>query len=331
MKGLLKIPVKYLSKHFADVKVEIPAEKKAYAVAPRSSEQYKEAYKNFDNMFGVFLSKFSDSYPIKQVVKIPYESKIILFGVPVQESKGEIFVRCAIDDQNRLFGIVLDVRKLGIDLTTGETLHIDNCIYATYYGMVRAAVITQYSIVKEDHEFNQKLSNYLYLLFLKAIGAKQFLSREKQLILQLACIYMYYKYYYALKDSAVYNILLKHYNELIEPEKVRAFYSKYKNTLSKYDHIRQLPQLLLDLAVLKIHPNEVLLNMFKLYGLDAFTSIMSTLDTLAALCVVSKYSGSDLFSSSCVVSSKLQSVVEEDILKLVKKVKIVKTKYTSEK
>lgn len=328
MTNFLKIPVKYLSKHFANISLDVPYEAKAYAVAPRDVEQYKEAYKNFDNMFGIFLSKFSDSYPIKQVVKIPYNQKIILFGVSTDQSKDKLFVRCAIDDENRLFGIILDATKLGIDLQTGETLHIDNCIYATYYGMIRAAIITQQKHVKDDHELNQKLSNYLYLLFLKAIGSKQFLSREKQTMLQIACIFLYYKHYYGLKDSAVYNLVSKNYTQLIDPEKVKAFYTKYKNTLSKFTHIRQLPQLLFDITVLKTHPNQVLLNMFKLYGLDAFTSIMFSLDTLAALCVVSKYSASDLFSSSCVVSSKLQSVVEEDVLKLIKKVKIVKSKYT---
>ena len=66
--------------------------------------------------------------------------------------------------------------------------------------------------------------------------------------------------------------------------------------------------------------------MLKLYGLSGFSSIMFGLDTLAAFCVVSKYPASDLFPSTCVVSTKLQESVEDDLVPLTKKVKVVKHK-----
>jgi hypothetical protein len=266
MSKLLKIPAKFMTKYFAHKVTSASSEivrETTYAIAPRTVDTYKEAYNNFDNMFNIFLSKFSDSYRIKKVVKIPFDAKIILFGAPVTELKEKLFVRCALDDQNRLFGIILDTVSLGINMETGDTLNIDNCIYATYFGMIRAAVVTQEKLVKEDEEFNQKMSNYLYLLFLKAIGADQFLSRVKQMMLQIACTFLYYKHYFGMKDSAVYNLITKQYQQLINPDVVKAFYTKYKNALSKFNHIRQIPQFLFDIGLLKTHPNKVLLNIEK--------------------------------------------------------------------
>ena len=129
-----------------NAKLSLTAERQLQ-IFPRTNYQKddlnKKIYETFDEQFKLFLYKLPKNN-VKVIVEKMFNSKLIYFGYSRTEIK-RIFARVVLD-KNKLVGIILNPSVLGIDIATGETDAIDSCIYASYYGALRAAML----IYKDD-------------------------------------------------------------------------------------------------------------------------------------------------------------------------------------
>lgn len=290
----------------------------AVRVRDPNNEVSAKVYSNFDDLFGTYLSKLPNNNVKKYVSEI-FNKKLIFIGFSASRT-GAVFVRALVtDDDSKLAGVVLENEKLGIDMYTGETNNIDDCIYACYYGLLRAAVITNASSISGDYDLHRLLTTYLYQIFLKSIGQRTVYSDKAKNLLRLACIYAYYRHFYKKNHQRAISIIKREYSNSFDKEQLKEFLPLL-NGISKYNSIKEIPKMLIDLNVVHESPNAVLLSFLRTVGNEAFYNIIGSLDHLIATVACLKYP-TDLLGNQAGVSSRLHDNVDNIMEKYLKKLK----------
>ncbi len=282
------------------------------------SEKNQEVYKRFYEDFGLFLKKLPSGKVNKYVSDI-YNKKLIYVGFTKNNKAKEISSRVLLNpDNKKLTAIVLNSDNLDIDLKTGETFNIDDCIYAAYLGLIRAAIILNTDI-KSNKELHQLLTTYMYLIFIKVIGKNTFVTQRQKDFLRLSCVYIYYIYFFNEKHSYAVSILKREYKDIVEKDIFEDFIKQIE--LNKgYTTIKDIPKLLIDLKIIFVDPKQIYMSMIRSLKPIGFYTFIGPLDYFISSLILTKYP-SELFSKYNLTNPKLHDSIEELTEKYIKKIK----------
>lgn len=299
-------PIKY----FSDTSINkslLNSETKVL-VEPRTPKNIEKVYKQFDEDLKLYLSKLTNSI-CKKVVEDLYNRNKIYIGASLSQKINEgLMSRPLIESNSKLVGVTLFSTKLDIDMQTGETSNIDECVYATYQSVIRSfAIINKRDIIK-DHELHKMLSTYLYLVLLRTIGKNNIYSEKQKNFFHVICTYAYYRHYLDYNTNLIYSTIEKYFKD----QNLLNNYDELKPSLSKierYNDIKDLPKMLIDSDVMINNPNNFNMILMKNLKLSGYYSIIGPLDMLLSMAILSRYP-TDLYSRY-VYFDKLQSGIEK--------------------
>ena len=281
----------------------------------------KEVYKNFDELFRIYLSKLPNSH-VKKYVSTLFNKNMIYIGTSTNSKNDAIFSRILLHN-NKLTGIVLDSSVLDIDVSTGNTTSIDDCIYASYFGLIRASMLANQQNVMRDTNLHKLLSNYVYLLALKFLGQQITHNPKYKTLIHLAVVYMYYRHFLAQKHVSAIATIKRDYKDAFKKEYIDEFLPTL-NDLSKYTTMRDLPKVLIDLKLSVDPPNRVMVKMLQLFENVGFYSFIGPFDRFVPMAILSQYP-TNLFNKNVLTSEKVHKAVEEKVIKYIDKLHLSPT------
>lgn len=283
----------------------------------RDFDKNKNQYENFNNSFKTFLTKLPDNN-VKHFVDTIFQKDLVFIGTSPVRNDG-IFSRVLLTNTGKLAGIVLDSSDLNIDLESGETDQIDDCVYASYFGLIRAAVILNKNDVRQNKRLHKLLSTYLFLIMLKVLGKNNLYSEKQKTFVHITCVYAYYKFMLNENVNMIFSILKNDYANVFDTNYLSEFIPMLRK-LKNYESVKDIPKMLVDLNLIRENPNIVIIELLKTLKSSGFYAFIGSLDYFIAMVVLSKYP-SNLFSKDSLTNDKIHSAVEEEIINYVKKIK----------
>ena len=220
-----------------------------------------------------------------------------------------VIARSFITPDDKLAGIALDSQQLGVDPTTGSTNSIDECIYATYFSLVRATVYIHKSDVRKNKDLHKLLSTYLYMLFVKAIGSDKLYSEKQKALVHILSVYIYYKHYLKEKHSYILSIIERDYSKFIGKQYINEFLPAL-DKIQNYTSIKDFPKILIDMKIINESPNVLTISLLKMLRPIGFYCLIGPLDYFTALVVTAKYPV-DFIGSKIPANDKIQNAVED--------------------
>ena len=280
------------------------------------SENNKSIYKTFYDQLGLFLKKLPNN-AVKKNVENLYNKKLIYIGFTQSKTQAkEISCRVLLNEaNNKLTGIVLNSTNLDIDITTGETTNIDNCIYAIYFGLLRASILMNKKI-KSNEDLHKLLTTYIYLIFNKGIGKNVIVTQRQKDFLRLSCIYIYYIYFFNEKHTFAVSILKRKYASMFDKDIFEDFIVKI-NQNKGYTNIKDIPKLLVDLKILFVEYKQVYMTLIKLLKPIGFYTFIGPYDQFVSSMILSKYP-TELFTRQNLTNEKIHQSVETLMEKYIK-------------
>ena len=248
-------------------------------------EENKILYDNFNSQFKSYLTKISYPY-IKKYVSEVYNRDLVFIG-SIMEKNDLIFSRLLIDSSDKLNGIVLNSLFLEINIQSGDTPSIDDCIYSVYGGLVRASILVNKNNVIKNINLHKLICSYLYLIFLKSAGQKIIYNEKQKQFINMICTYTYFTHFLNYKQGPVLSIMKTEFKDFFNKDWFAEFLSLIKNV--KYTRIKDIPSIMIDLNISTDPPARIYLELLKLLGTQGFYSLISSLDQLIQLIIIGKY------------------------------------------
>ena len=281
------------------------------------SKNNQKIYNTFDEDFTAYLTKLPASTMKKQVQQI-FNRQLVYFG----PSKNRDFVinsRALVSKNEKLVGIVLNSYALDININTGSTPQIDEAIYATYYGLVRAATVINKQEIKKDYELHKLVTSFIFLLFLRIFGKNlNVMSSSQKTLLQLLCIYVYFKQFFDERHTHIINLIEKKFvGDIIN----KSDYENYKVSIEKfapYTSFKDIPRALIDFNLSNVSQQQLMMLIIKYVDKSGFYALIGSLDYLIASIIVSKYP-TEIISKGFIVNSEIQNRVEQIFDKYINK------------
>lgn len=279
-------------------------------------EDNRSMYATFNENFKLFLTKMQ-SNNVKKFVEFLFNKGLIFVGI--SKLKNPVFSRLLLGKSDGIAGIVLDSSDLDIDLKTGETPNIDDCIYAVYYSLIRGGVLLNKDEVQRDKELHRNLAIYLNQIFLRSLGKGTIYNEKQKNSILITCIYIFHRHYLQQKHLAALSFLKRNYSNLVDQKTLELVYPLLEST-SKYSTIQDIPKILIDLKILSANPNIVTMNLLKNLGTSGFYNLIGSLDVYIGFVVLSRYP-TGLFPRTSLISDKLHKNVEQIMIKYLDKIK----------
>lgn len=307
-------PIKFFSD--SDVNNILKSEEQKILVLYKDKKNVS-LYSTFNDDFSTYLSKLPNNSVKQQTQNLMNKDLIYLSVAKIKPDN--LFVRILTTIENKLAGVVLDTQQLHIDPTTGSADSIDDCIYATYFGLVRAAVLLNRDEVRQDKDLHKLLATYVYLLLIKAIGADKIYSQKSKDFIHILAIYIYYKYYLKERHPYILTIIERDYSNFIGKDSIEEFMPMLEK-MSTYNSIKDFPKMLIDAKIWNESPNVIIVSLLKILKPMGFYCLIGPLDYLISLAVVSRYP-TDFFSKKCLVNDKIQGSIEKIMIGYANKIK----------
>ncbi|HQF37274.1 MAG TPA: hypothetical protein PLL26_06595 [Candidatus Dojkabacteria bacterium] len=274
-------------------------------------------YDTFNEDFGRYLDKMPDNV-VKECCRNLLNKNLIYLGI-AKVKPDNVIVRSLITTDDKFAGIILDSQQLGIDPTTGSTDSIDECVYASYFGFIRSAVLINKNEIRQNKDLHKLLSTYLYLLFLKAIGSDKIYSEKQKLLVHALSIYIYYKHYLKERHPYILTILERDYGNFIGKENLEEF-SPVLEKMKNYTTLKEFPKMLIDAKVINESPNVLIMSLLRMLKPMGFYSLVGPLDYFVPMVIIAKYP-INFISDKVPTNSKIQDAVEEIMMKYIDKLK----------
>ena len=273
-------------------------------------------YSNFYELFGLYLSKMPNNSLTKHVSSL-YNRKGVFAGMRLIKSNIYPYSRLIIAEDKQLQGVILDTQQLGIKLD-GETDNIDNCIYATYFSLIRAAIICNEDKIITDYSFHALVISYFYYTILKSLGQVNLLTKQQLDGILLSCGYLYLRHHLSMNHSSAKNRAYKIFDK-IDNDTLKLYSPRFE-LLTKYKSLKDIGKVLIDLEVIQDDPNRILIKLINLFGKTHFYNLMGPLSYIVGSIVLSNYP-SDLFEKNVAVNTKIQNKIEKETLNYLSKIK----------
>ncbi|MEO5350434.1 MAG: hypothetical protein H7836_12410 [Magnetococcus sp. YQC-3] len=271
--------------------------------------QQEKVYNNFDNDFNIYLSKLPDSAAKKTIEKLSV-NKLIFLGTNSKKD-GCLGSPLLSSSNDAIGGVVLDAADFDIELSTGNTSNIDQCVYAAYFNYIRGVVLLKRKEVKQNIELHNLMIEYLKNIIKKSISAPT-LNEKQELVFEALVRLFYYEYFLfydfgMAMDLFVMKAVPKEYQKEIE---------KTLRTLetSRYGRFRDIFKALYDLKIVIDNPNNMLSACLTKLGLSQFLYVTTNIDFVIASAILSLYPGAD-FVDNLLINRKLQESIEDIIVK----------------
>lgn len=272
-----------------------------------------DLYNAFKEDFSNYLTKMPNNV-VKESCRNLLNKDLIYLGV-AKTKPDNVVVRPLITTTDKLAGIILDSQQLGVDPTTGIADSIDECIYATYFGLVRSVVLLNKSEIRQNKDLHKLLSTYLYFLFLKVIGSDKLYSEKQKALVHMLSIYIYYKHYLKEKHSYILSILQRDYEKFIGKEHMEEFLPVLEN-VQNYTSLKEFPKMLIDTKVINESPNVMIMSLLKMLKPMGFYSLVGPLDYFIPLVITTKYPV-EFIGAKAPTNDKIQNAVEDIISKYI--------------
>ena len=266
-------------------------------------------YKRFYEDLLLYCSKMSSStakYHIESILN----RNLVFIGNVSSSSKSGV-VGTFVENKNKLAGIILEASELGIDVVTGITSNIDQCFFATYFQLIRSAVVLQEKVIVKDSDLHKNVCRYLNLLCIKFIGSNINLNDKQKQYLEILTTYFYFRF-----------MLNKHHEQAKElstapfSNEVKSEVQFLITRLSKYTHMKDIFKAFIDFNITNESPNLLIMKALSKFKSFTFYSFTTSLDYLIALSIVSKYPAD--FCSTSLVNNSLQDQIEKSFEKYLK-------------
>ena len=277
---------------------------------------HKAVYDKFNTDFKLFLTKLSDNN-VKKYVENVFNKNLIFVGISKRKTPA-IFSRLLLTNTNRIAGIVLDSFDLEINLSTGESNNIDDCIYAVYYSLIRSGVILNSEAITKNKELHKNLIIYLNQSFLRILGKGLVYNEKQKEYIKCICIYIFHRHFLQQRHLAAISALKKNYKDITNSDFLKEIADKLEE-ISKYSTVQDIPKMLIDHKIIYENPNNIIMNMLKIFGTPGFYHLIGSLDLLIGFIVISRYP-TNLFNKSSMISEKLHKTVEDIMLNYVKQI-----------
>lgn len=275
-----------------------------------------EFYKNFDESFKIYLSKLPRNDVRKYVEKIFSDGRIFI-GINRAIKSEIVFSRVMIAKNTKFIGIILDSSNLDIDIETGDPSSVDECIYASYFGIIRGSVLINSPSISKDMDLHKLLSTYINLIVMKTLGRTAILNDKQKAALIMLSAYAYFKHFINMRHSQILSTIKKEFNDLVSKEYIDEFLPLFEK-ISKYNTLHDIPKMLIDLNLYNGNPGSFLMSLIKIMGNAGFYSFIGTLDYFISMIVVCKYP-TELYNKGCLTTSKLHDSIEDVIIKYIDK------------
>ena len=279
-------------------------------------DENKSAYDNFDNDFSAYLEKLPQS-PLKIAVGRLFNKRLVYYGT-AKNADGTTWNRLLISKNDKLAGIVLNAYALDISIKNGTTPSIDDVVYSTYYGLVRAAVIINKQEIIKDKEFHKLITNFLGVQFLKILGKNISVNPQQKTFLNLIATYLFYRQFLEMKHPKVVSILNKNYTDVFPKESLEKF-SSYLDKLSPFNSFKDLPRIVQMFGIADVSPPQLTMSIIRFFSSTGFHTIIGSLDGIIASIVLAKYPTEIVsrgFSASNDVHDKIENKVTSYINKI---------------
>ncbi len=269
----------------------------------KENNELTSVYKNFFDQFKLFLYKLPKNN-VKTIVEKAFNNQNIYLGVTFSQSDDvkKIFARVVLDN-NKLVAVVLNSKALEIDITTGDSDNIDNSIYATYYGILRAAILLNKEKIKKDNKLNKLLSTYFSSVVLQAIEKNTISSKKIKNLIYLSCVYLYYSHFFGMKFYGILNVIKKNYKEQYDED-----FEKLIEKNKVYTKLNDISNLLVDMHLYLNNPNRLSLNMIFNISLNNYNLMTSSFDYFAPM-VALQYYPTNLFK----VNKRMPSIILKEV------------------
>jgi len=268
-------------------------------------------YTNFYSDIRLFLRKMPRG-PVSDYVSTLINHNGLFIGINKTRPDIPVFQRVLISPDEKLAGVVLPGDELNIDTGTGETDRIDDCIYATYLGMIRASLKTKESTVNADFNLHKLCITYFFNLILKNIGRAQSFSKFKLDGTQLACSYLYFRHYLDYNHASALSRTTRLFADVMDKEHINQIKPSFE-LASRYKSMKDIGKVLVDLNIVSVNPNEILLALVQSNGRTFFYNLMSAIDYLFGLIILTKYPN-NLFQKANTVNVNLQNSIEQIVI-----------------
>lgn len=311
-----------LNKHFqpsffsdTDVNTILRSDEQKILTLRRS--EHSDIYDTFQQDINSYLTKMPDNV-VKQNVRNLLNKNLIYLGV-AKIKPDNVIVRSLITTSDKFAGIVLDSQQLGVDPTTGSADAIDECIYASYFGLVRSVVLINKSEIRQNKDLHKLMSTYLYLLFLKVIGSDKLYSEKQKAMVHALSVYIYYKHYLKERHAYILTILQRDYESFIGKEFIEEFLPVLEK-MKDYTSLKEFPKMLIDAKVITESPNIMIMSLLKMLKPMGFYCLVGPLDYFISLVVITKYPV-EFIGTKAPTNDKIQNAVEEIMSKYIDKIK----------
>lgn len=272
-------------------------------------------YENFDREFKTYLLKLPNSN-CKKVVTRLINDKYVYIVSNINNSKNGVFGIVIVTPSNKIGGVGVESNNMNIDIRTGETPDIDNCIFDSYQQHIRAGVYSQHKAIKNDWDLHRLVLKYLYYVYLKIIGSRNIFSDKQKDLLRLALYYFYIRFA-LFKD---HNLALEKAYKLTKLEDLYKEFKTEFDLFKKYDNFADIFKAVKDLKIVgNSTVSSLILNAIKLYTIGGYYAISSTLDMFVSTAVVSLYPVR--YITNLQVNPQLQKEIENKMLSYCKKIK----------
>ena len=266
-------------------------------------------YKPFLEQFKLYLTKLGHNTKLVKYVSHLYDLGGIYLGIGESLSNNELVFARILLSNNKLAGIVLNSEYFHIDLLTGETDSIDSCIYAVYFGMIRASVLCNAAKIKQDFKLHKLAITALYQIILRSLDKKINLNSMQLNGLMIGCGYLYLRHFLLKNHLVAISNLKKIFKDSMNPDSLNLYITKIDEKSAKLKSLQQIGSILLDLDIIQSNPNQVVMSMIALMGSKAFYNLISSLDHYIALLCLLNYQ-TDLYDIKKNIKSSINSTIE---------------------
>lgn len=300
------------------IDVLLKENEKKITIMLRSAERFSKQYEVFDREFNAFLDKLPNSLA-KKFVSHLFNQKLIFIGNN-KNSDNSSNSRIVLTHRNELAGIILNALQLDINVANGHSDAIDECIYATYLGIIRSAINIWNKDIYKDNELNKAVISFLHMFFMKLLGRQIAAVQDQKELLFLATAYMYYRHFYQMPHNKSIVQIQKNF---VGKEISEETFKKAENMIShlpSYSLMKDFGRMLSEEHIIGISADAFMLLLVRAISQKGFYAITGSLDNLIGSIILSGYP-TDIISDNFKVSNELHSKIETIVSKYISKIK----------
>jgi len=277
------------------------------AVISKDSFNYKQLYEDMN----LFLKKMPKSNVTEYVGRLLNLEGVF---VTLQTSKPSlpVYSRVLVTKDNKIAGVSLSSYKLNIEPRTAESDSIDDCIYATYFGLIRGSLLCNDNHVQTNYDLHKLCITYLCNFVMKTIGKSQTFNKFKFHGIYITCSYLYFRHYLSFNHSSAISRTNRLFADVIDKETIKA-YQPSLELISRYKSFKEIGKVLIDLSIISTNPNQLLLSLIQTLGRTFFYNVMSSIDFLIATIILTTYP-TGIFKEASIINNNLQKSIEKLVI-----------------